>query len=55
MRTAERKGVSARSGRVATGRRRRRLQVIRRQIKEGTYDADARLAAILDRVYEDLK
>ncbi len=48
-------GVSAGSGRFATGSRRGRLQVIRRQIKEGVYDVDARLAAVLDRVFEDLE
>ncbi len=48
-------GVSAGSGRFATEMGRRRLQMIRRQIREGVYDVDARLAVILDRVFEDLQ
>lgn len=48
-------GISAGTDRVGTRSRRSRLQVIRRQIKEGVYDVDARLAAVLDRVFEDLE
>lgn len=55
MRTAQLKGFSAGSSWFATGSRLRRLQVIRSQIKQRTYDVDTRLAAILDRVFEDLK
>ena len=47
--------VTAGSDCGATSGRRRRLQTIRRRIKEGTYDVDARLAVILDRVFDDLK
>jgi len=47
--------VTAGPGRCATSGRQRRLQAIRRRIKEGTYDVDARLAVILDRVFDDLK
>ena len=41
--------------RTSMGSRRRELQVIRRQIKAGTYDVDARLTVILDRMLEDLR
>lgn len=34
--------------------RRRKIQALRRRIKEGTYDLDWRLATILDKMVEDI-
>ena len=34
--------------------RRRKVSAVRRRIKRGKYDADCRVAAILDKVLEDL-
>ena len=34
--------------------RRKRVWVVRRQLKQGRYDIDSRLAAVLDRVLEDV-
>ena len=34
--------------------RRRRVLAVRRQLKHGKYDLDSRLAAVLDRILEDL-
>ncbi len=40
--------------RAAVKLRRRKVEVLRRQIKDGSYDVDRRLATILDRMVEDL-
>ncbi len=34
--------------------RRKRVWAVRRQLKQGRYDIDSRLAAVLDRVFEDV-
>jgi hypothetical protein len=34
--------------------RRKRVWAVRRQLKQGRYDIDFRLAAVLDRVFEDV-
>jgi hypothetical protein len=34
--------------------RRKRVWVVRRQLQQGRYDIDSRLAAVLDRVLEDV-
>jgi hypothetical protein len=34
--------------------RRKRVWVVRRQLKQGRYDIDSRLAAVFDRVFEDV-
>jgi hypothetical protein len=34
--------------------RRKRVWVVRRQLKQGRYDVDSRLAAVLNRVLEDV-
>jgi hypothetical protein len=42
------------SGKSRTRIRRRKVQAIRRQIKDGAYRVDWRLATILDKMFEDL-
>lgn len=34
--------------------RRKRVWAVRRQLRQGRYDIDSRLAAVLDRVFEDV-
>jgi hypothetical protein len=34
--------------------RRKRVWAVRRQLKQGRYDIDSRLAAVLGRVFEDV-
>jgi hypothetical protein len=34
--------------------RQRRVWAVRRQLKQGRYDINSRLAAVLDRVFEDV-
>ena len=34
--------------------RRKRVWAVRRQLKQGRYDVDSRLAAVLDRVLEEV-
>jgi len=42
------------SGESGVKVRRRKVQVLHRRIKEGTYDLDWRLATILDKMVEDI-
>jgi anti-sigma28 factor (negative regulator of flagellin synthesis) len=50
----QKRGASAGSGQRSAGVRRRRVQAIRRQIRQGSYEVNTRMARILDRVLEDL-
>ena len=48
------RGIDAGAGSPPTRIRRRKVQALRRQLKEGKYDIDSRLGAILDRILENL-
>lgn len=55
----DRDGRRFEDGRAATGKsqarmHRRRVQAVRRQIKDGTYDVNGHLAAILDEMVNGL-
>jgi hypothetical protein len=50
----QKRAASAGSGRRSAGVRRRRVQAIRRQIRQGSYEVNTRMARILDRMLEDL-
>jgi hypothetical protein len=49
-----RRGVATDSRESRAGVRRRKVQTVRRQIKQGSYDVEIRLASILDKIFDDL-